>query len=156
MKIDWKALSKSPGYISLKSAYIKDVMKATKRPNPMRKKEELLKLFNWVIARAQHYAHHHQTRIDLVLLGWETDRTFWWLNYYQEGRQPKLPSGRPRNVKPGKGEGYIKRHASKTTLLIRLRSAREREAHFKRAKIKPARWNSARKNRATYLRSQGI
>lgn len=52
MKIDWKHLASTPGYISLKKAYIYDVVEANQQRQrgykPMRDKAEFLKHFNWV------------------------------------------------------------------------------------------------------------
>lgn len=94
MKIDWKKVSKTPGYVSLKAAYIRDVQEAAKSQDkgyhPMRSKKEFLEHFRWVIGRAEHYAHHKNTTIDVILNEWEDKRTYWWLNYYQNNRQPLL------------------------------------------------------------------
>jgi hypothetical protein len=96
MKIDWKKVAASPGYKSLKAAYIKDVQGnqrwVRKGVRPMRDKAEFLRHFRWVISRAMYYAHRYNRPIEAVLWSWESDRTYWWLNYYQEGRQPKKKS----------------------------------------------------------------
>lgn len=84
MKINWKKVCQSKGYNSLKAAYIHDVQKE------WRSKAELLKKFYWVIGRAKHYAHHTGKDIDSVLGEWENERTYWWLNYYQDCNQPKI------------------------------------------------------------------
>ena len=94
MKIDWKKVAASSGYKSLKAAYIKDVQAATRFAirygrKPMREKAELMSHFKWVIGRAIHYAHGHNRSIEAVLWTWESDRKCWWLNYYQDSRQPK-------------------------------------------------------------------
>lgn len=88
-EIDWKKVSSSSGYISLKAAYIKDVQDAAKQKRPMRKKEEFLKQFNWVICRAKHYSKLNNEPIENILNKWEKGRDYWWLNYYQDSRQPK-------------------------------------------------------------------
>lgn len=106
MKVDWKKVAASAGYISLKAAYIKDVKKdqdAALRHGcrPFRSKEEFRRKFKWVIGRAVHYAHIYNRPVESFLWMWESDRDYWWLNYYQEGRQPKKHSNslRPRNYK---------------------------------------------------------
>ncbi len=159
MEVDWKALAKSPGYMSLKRTYTSEVM----RNKTGRKKPELYKLFCWVIARAQHYAHRKNISIEEVLNTWEAGRDYWWLNYYQEGRQPKLPSGKPRNIKPSRSETYIKRAMKKSNrieLLDRLRGTRRVEAIEKRKAIpKAARWGAANKKhqaRAKLIRSKNL
>jgi hypothetical protein len=99
--IDWKHLVTTPGYISLKAAYIKDVREAAIESYPMRNKAEFLRKFNWVIGRAQHYALKQKISIERVLNHWEEERSHWWLNYYQECNQPKLHSSalQPKKVK---------------------------------------------------------
>lgn len=97
MDIDWKHLATTEGYRSLKSAYVHDVQEASKQKHPMREKLELLNKFNWVINRAKHYSHHTGKTIEEVLNEWESKRNYWWLNYYQDGCQPKF---RTRNIKP--------------------------------------------------------
>jgi len=90
MKIDWKYLASTPGYISLKAAYIRDVKESTEHPRPMRNKAEFLHHFIWVIGRAKHYSHHLKIPIEDILNKWEACRDYWWLNYYQNSRQPKF------------------------------------------------------------------
>ena len=92
MQIDWKYLATTKGYQSLKAAYISDVQEATKDSHPMRKKEELLRHFQWVINRAKHYAHHTGEPMQVILKRWEEKRSYWWLNYYQDCSQPKFTS----------------------------------------------------------------
>lgn len=44
----------------------------------------------WVLNRAQHYAEKTGKTRDEILEIWETDRSYWYMNYYQECNQPKL------------------------------------------------------------------
>lgn len=95
MNIDWKVVSQSDGYKSLKAAYERDVQDAHKTAQrgrrPMRDKQEFRKKFDWVIARAIHYAYHKQTTVDVILNQWEAERGWcWYLNFYQESNQPWL------------------------------------------------------------------
>jgi hypothetical protein len=95
MNIDWKVVSQSDGYKSLKAAYAKDVQEAHKDTQrgrrPIRHKPEFRELFNFVISRAIHYAYHQNRTVSDVLNEWETKRGWsWWLNYYGEHRQPWL------------------------------------------------------------------
>jgi hypothetical protein len=97
MKIDWKHVATTPGYKSLKAAYIRDVQEAETYRNrfgrrPMREKEEFLHKFIWVIARAKHYAYKYERPIESILDHWEEKRTYWWLNFYQDCNQPKKKS----------------------------------------------------------------
>lgn len=88
MKIDWKKVSKSPGYIHIKRKYIDDVNKGTSS----RSKEELYKHFKWIISRAKHYAHVKHTTIDRILMEWAFDKNnqYWWLNAYQDCKQSRF------------------------------------------------------------------
>jgi len=156
MEIDWKKIAKSQGYRSLKAACTKDVIDSVNRSSPMRKKEDFYKLFRWVIARAQNYAYHQNTSVEAVLDKWEKRRDYWWLNYYQESRQPKISSGRRRNVQPAKELTRIKLGkwvVDKNTILSRIRQIRQRIARHKRKALsKPARWGSERKKRQAIMR----
>jgi len=82
MFIDWKVVSKSLGYISLKATMIKDIQETARRVqknfSSSRDNEEYHKKFRWVISRAIHYAHHEKVTVDVILYRWEKDRTYWW------------------------------------------------------------------------------
>jgi hypothetical protein len=94
MTLDWKEISQSEGYRSLKAAYTRDVQECNKsvqrEHRPMRKKAEFFEKFQWVVSRAIHYAHHQSRSVSEVLTEWEAKRRYWWLNYYQECNQPWL------------------------------------------------------------------
>ena len=162
MKIDWKAVAQSPGYKSLKAAYIRDVQASEKTRarghRPLRDKQEFLKLFQWVIGRAQHYAVRTGKPIEQILNEWETKRNYWWLNFYQECNQPKLPSGKPRNVKHMKPDTWHRQqrwHRPGTKVWFQdLRSKRTRDAQFTRKhhKGKKPRWSKEHKDRMARLR----
>lgn len=98
MVIDWKHLATTPGYRSLKAAYIHDVERSARERFPMRDKDVFLRKFRWVIGRAQHYAHILNVPIEEVLNRWEENRTYWWLNYYQDSHQPKCNPKRWKEV----------------------------------------------------------
>lgn len=146
MKINWKQVAQSPGYKSLKAAYIKDVKESASRKNPMRGKAEYLELFNWVINRAKYYAHHTGMSIEDVLLGWESKRNYWWLNYYQEGNQPKLRSDA---IKPKGIRGLRKSYKEMAGWYNpgRLRKVLQ-ELSIKKSKKEKPRWSMARKKRS--------
>lgn len=46
--------------------------------------------FDWAIERAKHYAEKLCCTWEEVLTAWETDRTYWYMNYYQECNQPLI------------------------------------------------------------------
>lgn len=155
MDIDWKVVAQSPGYKSLKAAYIFDVH--SRRHMYARDKEERYKKFQWVIGRAQHYADHTSLRLEEVLNQWEHKRDYWWVNFYQECNQPKLASGKPRNVKPIKPETYLKRdhwvRDGGEERFKRLKKHRQREARLAREKLgKKARWPAERKAQMARIR----
>ncbi|GEK52317.1 hypothetical protein [Vreelandella venusta] len=157
MHIDWKAVSRSPGYQSLKAAYMQDVQESKKHQNPMRDKEEFLTKFRWVIGRAMHYAERQGRSIEEVLNEWEAKRDYWWLNFYQEGKQPKLSSGKPRNVKPIKPTTYVRSGGGHSRDPVRrfqsIRDTRRWIAREMRAhKGKKHRWPRYRKKRMAAIR----
>lgn len=152
MKINWKHLSITPGYKSLKSAYIKDVQDAAKQKHPMRDKSDFLKKFNWVINRAKHYSHVTGKTIDSVLNEWEEARTCWWLNYYQDCNQPKKHSN---SLKPQGINGLRKYY--KTCFWSTPYSAKRQvnlfiqKEHEKNSKKIKKRWTSIAKIRRNYF-----
>ena len=44
--------------------------------------------FKWILDRAQLYADAMGVGRDTILASWEEDRTYWYMNYYQECNQP--------------------------------------------------------------------
>jgi hypothetical protein len=46
--------------------------------------------FKWVIERAKHYAEKLGLNWEDILDSWEADRTYWYMNYYQESNQPEI------------------------------------------------------------------
>lgn len=141
--INWKEVSKCPGYISLKKCYTNDLIKK------QRSKKELLKLFNWVICRAKHYSYVKNTPIEEILNGWESDRNYWWLNYYQECKQPKFNSYslKPLNIngmrKQFKQHGFYSKQNIKNRVCAFIK--------FKN-KTSKNRWNKRKKERAKRMR----
>lgn len=148
MKINWKTLAATPGYRSLKAEYIRDLHRSG------RSKAELLKHFYWVIGRAQHYASHRGISVVTILNEWEAKRDYWWLNYYQNSNQPKLPSGKPRNVKPMSLNQFTTlQFSDPVERFRRLRAWRRRKAMEQRKAVgKKARWSRERKLNKKYVR----
>ena len=52
--------------------------------------------FAWVINRAKEYGEKLGMPWQEVLNGWEEDRNYWYMNYYQESKQPSIGSQRTR------------------------------------------------------------
>ncbi|MCR1953824.1 hypothetical protein NSA24_03115 [Clostridioides mangenotii] len=46
--------------------------------------------FKWVIERAKHYGDKLELNWEDVLNSWEEDRSYWYMNYYQEANQPEI------------------------------------------------------------------
>ena len=148
MIIDWKQAAKSPGYKSLKAAYIKSVMRAGKEKHPMRDKAELYKNFQWVICRAKHYAEHLNWTIESVLVEWEAKRTYGVLNYYQDCRQPKFHSGHKKPVGVKGIRKLYKKNCNDDPVCAKKEIKRFIEYQKKNNPVKDkTRWSAARKKR---------
>ena len=148
MKIDWKHLATTSGYKSLKATYVRDVRYASRQKRPMRDKAEYLRQFQWVINRAKHYANHTGKSIETILNEWEAKRDYGWLNYYQDGRQPKFHSGGKKNMGIRGIRKYYKKVYSHdpTRIRERIQSFLIYESKGKPKKEKP-RWSMPRKKR---------
>ena len=160
--INWKQVARSPGYISLKRAYMHDVKKDGDTKvrlgrSPMRSKETLYAKFQWVIKRAQHYAHATGEPIEKVLNRWEAGRDYWWLNYYQEARQPKIPKGpklpnmglqglRKNNAKMYRGNPADLKRANCLAAQIVQERASSKKRWSKHLKAARARYKQLHKN----------
>lgn len=48
--------------------------------------------YKWVLERAKHYAAKTGKTVEEVMEIWENDRTYWYMNYYQDCNQPLLNS----------------------------------------------------------------
>lgn len=68
MQIDWKHLSKTTGYVSLKQAVIKNI------EQKHRSKKETYQMFYATINRAKHYAHKLNKSLEEILNEWEEKR----------------------------------------------------------------------------------
>lgn len=161
MNIDWKVVSQSDGYKSLKAAYERDVQDAHKDAQrghrPMRNKQEFRKKFDWVIARAIHYAYHKQTTVDDILNMWEAQRSwYWYLNFYQECNQPWLVKS--EHVKPQSVRTYYKKSRwhkqdpEKATKYYFAEILRQQKEKSKR-KGKKARWDKHIRDYKAYFKT---
>ena len=148
MKIDWKGLSKTKGYISLKKAYINDIRGSYGLYDNQKNKSIALKKFIWVICRAKHYSVRTDKALEQVLTEWEENRSYNWNNYYQDCNQPKLNS---KSTKPRGIKGLKLYYKS----MNKLYSAAERKhmindiiqnKHKKDSKKVKKRWTSLQKN----------
>lgn len=46
--------------------------------------------FKWIIDRAKHYAEKTGLNWEDILDSWEEDCNYWYMNYYQEAKQPLI------------------------------------------------------------------
>ena len=86
VKIDWKHLATTPGYRSLKAAYIRDVLSG----HTHNSKQRLYKKFTWVINRAKNHAYATGVSLDTVLDAWEKERGYSWTAFYSSWHQPRM------------------------------------------------------------------
>ena len=137
MKIDWKKVSKSPGYISIKDKYIYDASKG----NTGRSKQELYRHFKWIISRAKHYAYTKNVDIEVILNYWASDsnRDYWWLNAYQDNNLPRLD----RTPYIPMGPKGLKKYYSTYSILTRNKIKNNLQKSGKKK-----RWSMNRKKKA--------
>lgn len=50
----------------------------------------------WIVNRAKHYAEKTGMEASDILDAWESRRTCWYMNYYQDCHQPELKDGKVR------------------------------------------------------------
>lgn len=50
----------------------------------------------WAVGRAQHYAEKTGLGAADILNAWETNRNYWYMNYYQDSNQPLIAGGQVR------------------------------------------------------------
>jgi len=52
--------------------------------------------FKWAIDRAKHYGEKLGIPWEEILNAWEAERNYWYMNYYQECKQPRIEGDRVR------------------------------------------------------------
>lgn len=86
-------IKNSAGYKKLEAAvkrdYENDKDRIEKYGRPFHDYGEKLK---WVIDRAVHYSEKTKLSVTEILDAWENDRTYWYMNYYQDCNQPEIKS----------------------------------------------------------------
>lgn len=171
MKIDWKHVASTEGYKSLKAQMHTDVanidlMRQRSRSKnldhyPMREKKKFQDLFNWVICRAKHYAHHYDRPIEDILTEWEKNRDYWWVGYYNDRNMPRFRTAN-NNVRPQGYRGYVKsiKKAYSHRLLSpteRARVVRELSLSYRRHQMmserRKTRWSKERKEKVRRLKN---
>jgi len=150
MKIDWKEVAASPGYISMKAAVANEAKRTAKwgrKPD-----ERYAQCFNFAINRAKHYALHIEGVIFVnmtyalitILNDWEDKRDYSFINYYSDYNFPKFHSGNKKLLGVrGQIKGYRKdrfyRDPKKRQKRILLLLVGQQKAASKKAK---PRWTS--------------
>ncbi|ENM5750403.1 hypothetical protein V4V53_002151 [Vibrio mimicus] len=145
MNVDWKYFSQTKGYKSLKEAYMSDARRSGKEARAMHSKGELYEKFQWVISRCFHYAHVLNKQPWDVLDEWESKRDYWWLNYYQESRQPKIRpesiSKKPMHIR-GIKKYYKNVRSPDSNTIVNSRIG----DHLRKQRTKKPRWTAKRKS----------
>lgn len=100
-KLNWKVISASPGYRSLKAAYVKDVQGAQnvvrRKFHAGRKKQDYRRIFKEVIGFVMKYSSKWGVSFVEILNHWEQIRgPVWWLGFYQEST---LARNKPASVR---------------------------------------------------------
>lgn len=159
MKIDWKSLCKTPGYISLKKAVVENIAKRH------RSKKQTYQMFYATINRAKHYAHFLNKPLEEILNEWEEKRLGakypeWIIQFYpghfrERNRLPKLNNA-PNVKRPGvkhytkSNSTYkkdpVKRKARSLSIIMGIQ-----KAHSKRKGDK-ARWPKHRKESYKHMK----
>jgi len=76
-------IEQSEGYLKLKKAIEDDGGSGWNVESRLTKLE-------WAVNRAKHYEARTGISASEILTKWETDREYWYMNYYQDANQPTL------------------------------------------------------------------
>lgn len=109
MKVNWKEVSKHPGYQIIRTAVMQAAKgdKWNKKPcghfnprgcdkprltdeSPDCHRSRVCDKFKWIMDRATHYAYKTGLSVGEILDAWEEDRSYWYVNYYQGANQPRI------------------------------------------------------------------
>ncbi len=160
MKIDWKHLCRTPGYLSLKKAVVDNF-----NVRKYRDKKTTYQMFYATINRAKHYAHKLNKPLEEVLNEWEEERIgakyserviqFYPGHHKDTHRLPKL--NKAPNVKPQKPINYYKTDRWYKDDPVRkkaavLRVIKNEQNQQSKRKGKKARWNKDRKDTAKRMK----
>lgn len=110
MKIDWKFVSQTEGYQSLKAAVNRDKMRYHNTHNEVKRME---KFFREAIRHCHRVSEHTGIPIDIVLSWAEHNRDYWYANFYSNsllriiGCEETMPC-RGRRLRPSTVRGELK------------------------------------------------
>lgn len=79
------------GYRRLLAAVVKD-----EGPDGTRQHHDYRGKLKWVLDRAHHYAEKTGLNTDDILDAWEKERSYWYMNYYQDCNQPQIVAEKVR------------------------------------------------------------
>lgn len=89
-------ITKCDGYKSLRAAVDKDYAKDRTYQDGGRPFHDYDAKFQWAISRAESYGKALSLPPHEILDAWETARDYWYMNYYQDAKQPELEGGTVR------------------------------------------------------------
>jgi len=164
MKLDWKRISQSTGYKSLKTVYIKDASRWCNN------KKEYYKDFLEIISKLTHHVYkkgaapdngkpfniYFNTTLFITILDkWEEKRTYSWRNFYHGNSFNKIHSNSLKKPGMQQGKKYYKREnlfgkQFKTKRILQL----IQQHQPKRDEIKKPRWDNERKARMKAYRDR--
>lgn len=132
MKVDWKFVSQTEGYQSLKAAVNQDKMRW-----PGREATRMEGFFRDIIKQCHRVSEHTGIPIDIILSWAELNRDHWYANYYNHclirivGCQDTIPQ-KGKRKRPTTLRGALRAHKKNPW----YRKPRTREAHQKERKQK--------------------
>lgn len=89
-------ITQCEGYKSLRAAVDKDYAGDRDYQKGGRPFHDYQAKFDWTIERAQHYGEALDMDPAEVLDAWEMGRDYWYMNYYQDMKQPKIDASHVR------------------------------------------------------------
>ena len=89
-------ITQSEGYKTLRAAVDRDYAKDRGYQDGRRPFHDYEAKLNWAVERARHYGEALSMEPAKVLNAWEKDRSYWYMNYYQELNQPRIDASHVR------------------------------------------------------------
>ena len=84
------------GYIKLKHDVLYDYAKDDNYQNGKNSFHNYAKTFEFAINKAMHYSENTGIKASDILDSWERDRSYWYMNYYQECNMPEIKGNNVR------------------------------------------------------------
>lgn len=99
------------GYKKLKHDVLYDYAKDDDYQNGKRSFHNYAETFEFAINKAMHYAEKTEIKASDILDSWERDRSYWYMNYYQEANQPEIKT---ENVRVFENDEEFKKSVGKS------------------------------------------